>query len=73
MDWVDSTVALPDEHERVLLFTPYDFFGSYHSCIGNKESITVCTTRIHHRQVPVFTHWMPLPAAPNNDSSISNN
>lgn len=72
MDWIDAAVVLPEEHERVLLFTPYNFFGSDHLCIGNKESITVCTTRIHCSKVPVFTHWMPLPAVPGNSSHICN-
>ena len=64
MEWIDATTKLPDECDRVLLFTPYPIFGSDHSCVGNKASISACTTRINRKTVPVFTHWMPLPEMP---------
>jgi hypothetical protein len=64
MEWIDAQVKLPDECDRVLLFTPYPIFGNDYSCVGNKESISVCTTRINQKEVPVFTHWMPLPERP---------
>jgi hypothetical protein len=64
MEWIDAQEKLPDECDRVLLFTPYPIFGTDYSCIGNKESIAVCTTRINRKLVPVFTHWMPLPERP---------
>ena len=66
MDWIDAKVKLPNDSERVLLYTPYHIFGEDYSCVGNKESIAVCTTRINRKQVPVFTHWMPLPEKPHN-------
>ncbi|MDA8428977.1 MAG: DUF551 domain-containing protein [Geobacteraceae bacterium] len=73
MEWIDATERLPDECDRVLLYTPYPIFGSDYSCVGNKESITVCRTNVNHREVPVFTHWMPLPEKPClNDRSCDN-
>jgi len=36
--------------------------------VGNKESIKTCTTRINRKQVPIFTHWMPLPPKPEQQS-----
>lgn len=64
MLWIDAKVELPNESERVLLYTPYQFFGDDYSCVGNKESIMACTARINRKTVPVFTHWMPLPEKP---------
>ena len=64
MEWIDATVTLPAESDRVLLFTPYPIFGDDYSCVGNKESICACTTTINRQSVPVFTHWMPLPEKP---------
>lgn len=64
MKWINAKQKLPNESERVLLFTPYPFFGDDYACIGNRESITTCTARINRRLVPVFTHWMPLPSKP---------
>jgi hypothetical protein len=71
MEWIDAAVALPNECERVLLFTPYPIFGEDYSCIGNRESIKTCTTRIGSKEAPVFTHWMPLPPKPETTSSIA--
>ena len=64
MEWIDTKFKLPDESERVLLYTPYRIFGEDYSCVGNRESITACKTRINRKNVPVFTHWMPLPDKP---------
>lgn len=65
MRWIDTREKLPDEYERVLLYTPYPFFGDDNACVGNKESITTCTAKKGRKQVPIFTHWMPLPPKPN--------
>jgi hypothetical protein len=64
MTWIATQDQLPDETERVLLFTPYQVLGEDHTCVGTKESIATCVARINHKQVPVFTHWMPLPPGP---------
>jgi len=64
MEWIDAKVKLPNDSERVLLYTPYQIFGEDYSCVGNKDSIAACTTRINKRTVQVFTHWMPLPGKP---------
>lgn len=64
MEWISTKTKLPSEGERVLLYTPYPIFGDDYSCVGNKESIKACTTRIGAKTVPVFTHWMPLPEKP---------
>lgn len=64
MNWIATNDALPDESERVLLFTPYPVLGDEHTFVGNKESITTCTARIKSKKVAVFTHWMPLPPEP---------
>lgn len=64
MIWIDAKKRLPSDSERVLLFTPYPFFGDDYACVGNKESITTCIADINSEKVPVFTHWMPLPPKP---------
>lgn len=64
MKWIAAKDELPNESERVLLFTPYPIFGDDHACVGDKESITTCTARINGKLVPIFTHWMPLPPKP---------
>lgn len=64
MEWIDAGVTLPNESERVLLYTPYPIFGNDYSCVGNLESIKTCTTRIGKQEAPIFTHWMPLPPKP---------
>ena len=64
MRWIDTREELPKESERVLLFTPYPVLGDDHTCVGNKESIFTCTSRINSKLVPIFTHWMPLPPEP---------
>lgn len=64
MKWISAQDALPDDYERVLLFTPYEVLGDDHTCIGNKESISSCIAKINRKQVQVFTHWMPLPPTP---------
>jgi len=68
MKWIAAKDELPQESERVLLFTPYPVFGDDHACVGNKESIAACTARINKKLVPVFTHWMPLPPEPEKHS-----
>jgi hypothetical protein len=67
MRWIDTKEKLPDESERVLLFTPYPIFGDDYTCVGNKESLTTCTSRINRKTVPIFTHWMPLPPRPDHN------
>lgn len=62
--WIPTADRLPEESERVLLFTPYRVIGDDHTCVGNKESITTCTASVNRKRVPVFTHWMPLPPKP---------
>lgn len=64
MEWIDVKLKLPKDRDRVLLFTPYPVFGADYSCVGNRESILECTTRVDNNEVPVFTHWMPLPEKP---------
>lgn len=64
MEWISTEENLPDDGTRVLLYTPYRFFGDDHSCIGDRQSINSCTTKQGTETVPVFTHWMPLPAMP---------
>ena len=64
MEWISTEAKMPEDGARVLLYTPYRFFGDYHSCIGNRQSIRTCTTKLGKKTVPVFTHWMPLPAMP---------
>lgn len=64
MEWISAKEKLPENGERVILYTPYEFFGEDYSCIGDKDSIRVCKTRRGRQTVPVFTHWMPLPQKP---------
>ena len=64
MDWIATTDKLPEDAERVLLFTPYPVLGDDHTCVGNGECISACTPCINRKRVPVFTHWMPLPPVP---------
>lgn len=64
MIWIDAKKRLPSDAERVLLYTPYPFFGNDYACVGNRESITTCIANINSEDVPVFTHWMPLPPKP---------
>ncbi|MDD5284990.1 MAG: DUF551 domain-containing protein [Desulfuromonadaceae bacterium] len=68
MKWIDAKDGLPNDSESVLLFTPYPIFGDDHTCVGNKEGLTKCTCVINKEQVPIFTHWMPLPPKPEQDS-----
>lgn len=64
MGWISIEERMPANDERALLYTPFDVFGEDHSCIGDKESIITCKTRHRGKCVPLFTHWMPLPARP---------
>jgi hypothetical protein len=64
MGWVNVNDKLPENDERVVLYTPYNYFGKDHSCIGDKNSITTCKATQKGKMVPVFTHWMPLPEMP---------
>jgi hypothetical protein len=64
MKWFSVTETQPKNGERVLLYTPYGFFGEDHSCIGDLESISTCCATISGKTVPIFTHWMPLPQMP---------
>jgi|GEM_PF-1862642 len=62
--WIPIADRLPDDSDRVLLFTPYQVMGDDHTCIGNRESIADCMTCINRKRVQIFTHWMPLPLPP---------
>ncbi len=64
MEWISIEERLPSCGERVLLFTPYDFFGKDNTCIGDRESIDLCTIVVEEKTVSIFTHWLPLPATP---------
>ena len=64
LNWISIEERLPGTGERVLLYTPYSFFGMDHSCVGDAESIVTCTTKQRGAKVPVFTHWMQLPQFP---------
>ncbi len=64
MQWINTKEQMPDRDTRVLLYTPYEVFGSDHACIGDRDAIASCTTRRGRSKVPVFTHWMPLPVMP---------
>lgn len=64
MTWISIAQQLPADGQRVLLYTPYPFFGHDHSCVGDRESIVTCTVSKDAREVPIFTHWMPLPPRP---------
>ncbi len=64
MEWIDTEVQMPRECQRVLLYTPYPVFGDDYTCVGNRESIAACTTKVGRNPVRIFTHWMPLPEKP---------
>lgn len=64
MNWISIEERLPGKGERVLLYTPYSFFGRDHSCVGDAESIVKCTTGKKGAEAPIFTHWMQLPQFP---------
>jgi hypothetical protein len=64
MGWVNVNDKLPEKDERVVLYTPYNYFGKDHSCIGDKKSIMTCKATQKGKKVPIFTHWMPLPETP---------
>ena len=64
MEWISISNRLPGKGERILFYTPFAIFGEDHSCIGDSDSINTCKTEIEGELVPIFTHWMPLPKAP---------
>jgi hypothetical protein len=64
MEWVNVKDKLPENNERVVLYTPYHYFGKDHSCIGDKNSIKTCRAKLGGNLVPIFTHWMSLPQTP---------
>ena len=64
MQWINTKEQMPDRSMRVILYTPYEIFGNDHTCIGDREAIAACKTRQGRCNVPVFTHWMPLPGMP---------
>lgn len=67
MQWINTSEQLPDQEMRVLLYTPFEIFGSDHTCIGDRDSISICKTRQGRSDVAVFTHWMPLPVMPDSN------
>ncbi len=69
MKWISIDDRLPTVGERVLLYTPYRFFGEDNACIGDAESVSLCTAVISGKTVPIFTHWLPLPPLPANRQS----
>jgi len=64
MKWISIQDKLPEDNRPVLLFTPFEYFGELHTCVGNSESIRKCSTSSGKTKRPVFTHWLPLPEAP---------
>lgn len=64
MQWINANEKMPDQEMRVLLYTPFEIFGTDHACVGDRDAITICKTRQDGGCVPVFTHWMPLPLKP---------
>lgn len=64
MNWISAMERMPGEGERVLLYTPYEFFGEDHTCVGNREGLRKSKANIDGRMAPIFTHWMPLPQGP---------
>jgi hypothetical protein len=64
MKWISIEQKLPVDGQRVLLYTPYPYFGNDYSCVGDRESIATCTVDEGNDQRPIFTHWMPLPPKP---------
>jgi hypothetical protein len=71
MEWISIEQKLPHDGQRVLLYTPYPFFGSDYSCIGDRESISTCTINEGTHRSPIFTHWMPLPPGPSSAGKIT--
>jgi hypothetical protein len=67
LQWINTNEQLPDQEMRVLLYTPYEIFGNDHACVGDRDAIATCKTRKGCSQVPVFTHWMPLPVMPDSN------
>ncbi len=64
MEWISIKEQLPAENQAVILFTPFDYFGELHSCVGNSESIRSCGISRGKGKKPIFTHWFPLPENP---------
>ena len=64
MNWISIKEKLPEENLPVILFTPFDYFGELHSCVGTAESIRSCTVARGQSMAPIFTHWVPLPENP---------
>ena len=63
-EWINATERLPGKGEQVVIYTPFKFFGDFHSCIGDRESLLNLTMLNKGKRVRVFTHWLPLPAKP---------
>ena len=70
MNWISIEEKLPEENRPVILFTPFDYFGELHSCVGNAESIRNCTVACGECMQPVFTHWVPLPENPSDINRV---
>jgi len=64
MKWISTTEMMPNDGDRVLLYTPYAFFGDDHTCVGNRTGIQKSKASIGGKMAPIFTHWMPLPQEP---------
>lgn len=64
MKWISTKEKLPEDNLPVILFTPFEYFGELHSCVGNAESIRNCTIGRGAGKTAVFTHWVPLPENP---------
>ena len=64
MTWISINEKLPEDNLPVILFTPFDYFGELHSCVGTLESIRTCTVASGNAMAPIFTHWVPLPENP---------
>ncbi|NJD91484.1 MAG: DUF551 domain-containing protein [Geobacter sp.] len=73
MNWISITEKLPEDNLPVILFTPFDYFGALHSCVGNAESIRSCTVASGEGLEPIFTHWVPLPEYPSDNSRCCDN
>lgn len=61
MEWISIKERMPNDGEKVLLYTPYEVFGDDHTWVGNREGIQKSRMNINGKMAAIFTHWMPLP------------